>query len=49
MHQLYQAIEEPTRITKTSSTLIDHHATNSTGKIARAGVIHIGISDQSLI
>ena len=49
MYQLYQAIEEPTRITKTSNTLIDHHATNSTGKIARAGLIHIGISDQSLI
>ena len=49
MYQLYQTIEEPTRITKTSSTLIDHHATNSTGKIARSGVIHIGISDHSLI
>ena len=49
MYQLYQTIEEPTRVTKTSSTLIDHHATNSTGKIARSGVIHIGISDHSLI
>ena len=49
MYQLYQTIEEPTRITKTSSTLFDHHATNSTGKIARAGVIHIGIGDHSLI
>ena len=49
MYQLYQTTEEPARITKTSSTLIDHHATNSTGKIARSGLIHIGISDQSLI
>ena len=49
MYPLYQTIEEPTRITKTSSTLIDHHGTNSTEKIARAGVIHIGISDHSLI
>mgnify|MGYP000170449695 CR=1 FL=1 len=49
MYQLYQTTEEPTRITKISSTLIDHHATNSTGKIARSGVIHIGISDHSLI
>ena len=34
---------------KTSSILIDHHATNSARKIARSGVIHIGISDHSLI
>ena len=26
IYQLYQTIEEPTHITKTSSTLIDHHA-----------------------
>ena len=49
IYQLYHTIEEPTRITKTSSTLIDHHATNSIGKIVRSGLIHTGISDHSLI
>ena len=49
MYQLSQIIEEPTRITNTSSTLIDHHVTNSIEKIALSGVIHMGISDHSLI
>ena len=49
MYQLYQTTEEPTCITKTSSTLIDRHATNSTGKFARSGSIHIGITDHSLM
>ena len=49
MYQLYQTTEEPTRMTKTSNTLIDRHATNSTGKISRSGLIHNGITDHSLI
>jgi len=46
---LFQTINEPTRITKTSSTLIDHHITNAIEKVVQSGVVHIGISDRSLI
>ena len=49
MYQLYETIEEPTRLTKASNTLIDRHASNSTGKFARSGLIHVGITDHSLI
>ena len=48
-YQLSQLINEPTRITETSSTLIDHFITNDPKKIAHSGVIHTGISDHSLI
>ena len=47
LHQ--QLISEPTRITKSSSTLIDLIFTNSPDKIVCSGVSHISISDHSLI
>jgi hypothetical protein len=43
------SIDEATRITETSSTLIDHFITNEPEKISKCGVIHTGISDHSLI
>ena len=49
MYQLSQLINEPTRITATSSTLIDHFITNKPEQICRSGVIHTGITDHSLI
>ena len=44
-----QLIEEPTRVARTSATIIDLILTNAPEKISHAGVIHVGISDHSLI
>ena len=44
-----QLIEKPTRIAKTCATIIDLILTNAPEKISHAGVIHVGISDYSLI
>ena len=49
LFSLTQLIEEPTRITSSSSTLIDHIFTNTPNKVICAGVSHVGISDHSLI
>ena len=48
-YQLYQLIDQATRITMTTSSLIDHIVTNTPEKISASGVIHTGISDHSLI
>ena len=42
-------IDEPTRITMTTSSVIDHIVTNTPEHISDPGVIHTGISDHSLI
>ena len=44
-----QLIIEPTRITKSSSTLIDLIFTNYANRVVCSGASHIGISDHSLI
>ena len=44
-HDLTQLIGEPTRVTNTTSTLIDHVYTNDDRTITSCGVIQIGISD----
>ncbi|EDO35724.1 predicted protein [Nematostella vectensis] len=44
-YQLSQLINEPTRITIDSKSLIDHFVTSSPDKINSSGVIHIGPSD----
>ena len=49
LYQLSQLINEPTRITATSATLLDHFITSNPEKITNSGVIHTGISDHSLI
>ena len=49
IYGLNQMIAEPTRITQASKTLIDLCLTNFPEKIANSGVIHLGISDHSLI
>ena len=47
--QLEQLINEPARITTTTKTLIDLAFTNKPELINDSGVIHLGISDHSLI
>ena len=49
LYQLDQLINEPTRVTTTSTTLIDLFFTNKQQNIMQSGVVHIGISDHSLI
>lgn len=49
VYQLTQTIHEFTRVTPVSSSLIDVHLTNDPTKISTSGVIHVGISDHSLI
>ena len=44
-----EIIEEPTRITCSTSTLLDHIVTNSSEKVSQKGVIDVGISDHQLI
>ena len=46
---LQQLITEPTRITESSSSLIDVIFTNCINRVVCSGVLHIGISDHSLI
>ena len=49
LYQLSQLIKEATRVTMTTSSLIDHIVTNTPEKISVSGVIHTGISDHSLV
>ena len=49
IYGLSQLISEPTRITPTSNTLIDLCITSSPEKISKASVVHLGISDHSLV
>ena len=45
----WQLVNKATRITSNFSTLIDHFITDEPKKISKCGVVHIGISDHSLI
>ena len=53
--ELYQTfslkviIQEPTRVTSTTSSLLDHILTNADWKISQKGVINVGLSDRQLI
>ena len=42
-------IKHPTRVTRDTTTLIDHILTNSEEKISQSGVIDYGISDHNII
>ena len=46
---LKQLITEPTRITRSSSSLIDLIFTNQPDLVSFSGVSHVGISDHSLV
>ena len=49
IYQLTQLIKEPTRITSTTSTLIDVILTNEPSRVLASGVLHVSISDHNLI
>ena len=49
LFNLHQLVNEPSRITPSSSTTIDIIFTNDLEKIVCSGVSHVGISDHSLI
>ena len=49
VYQLTQIINDPTRITEYTESLLDVCITSSPEKIISSGVIHLGISDHSLI
>jgi hypothetical protein len=48
-YQLDQIINELTRVTRTSASLIDLFFTNRRESISQSGVIHLGLSDHSMI
>ena len=49
MYGLKQLFDEPTRITPSSSTLIDLIFTSNQDNVVCSGVSHVGISDHSLV
>ena len=49
IYGIHQLINKPTRITETSSCLIDLCLTNSASNVVDSGVLHLSISDHSLI
>ena len=48
-YQLFQLIEEPTRVTEKNKTLIDHFITNYKEGLTHYGVITTSFSDHNLI
>ena len=44
-----QIIDNATRITETTSSLLDHILTNVTDKVSQSGVFNIGLSDHQMI
>ena len=46
---LKEIIQEPTRVTSSTSSLLDHILTKSGWKISQKGVIDVGLSDHQLI
>ena len=49
LFQLEQVITDPTRVTSTHESLLDIIATDRPDKLLNSGVLHIGISDHSLV
>ena len=49
LFQMKQVIADPTRITSNTTSLLDIIATNRLDKVKESGVIHLGISDHSLV
>lgn len=48
-YQLTQLVSEATRVTESSKTLIDLIYANCPNRVAATGVLHLGLSDHSLI
>ena len=49
LHGLEQLIQEPTRITEKSETLLDHIISNSAQKVSQCGVLNLGLSDHHMV
>ena len=49
MHRLKQLIQCPTRVTCSTSTLIDHILASFSSRVSQKGVINIRFSDHQLI
>ena len=49
LYQLTQVINEPTRVTKSTKSILDVCITSSPDKIIQSGVVNLAISDHSLI
>ena len=49
VYSLSQLIREPTRVTSVSNILIDLCITNSPEEVTKSGVIHLAISDHSVV
>ena len=49
MNKLRQMINQPTRATSETKTIIDHMATNRPDAISHSGVIACGISDHDMV
>lgn len=49
VYSLSQLIREPTRVTSLSKILIDLCITNSPEEVTKSGVIHLAISDHSVV
>ena len=49
VYSLSQLIREPTRVTSVSNILIDLYITNSPEEVTKSGVIHLAISDHSIV
>ena len=49
MHNLKQIIRSPTRVSKATSTLLDHILTNSNELVSHSGILDIGLSDHQLV
>ena len=49
VYNLHNLIDSPTRTTKTSTSLLDLVITNNKSKITEFGVVHVQISDHSLV
>ena len=47
-HGLKQLITSPTRITMTSTSLLDHILTNSSERVSQSGVADVGLSDHQM-
>ena len=48
-HNLSQSITQPTRITSSSATIVDHVWCNNEKQYAHGGVLDTGLSDHSLV
>ena len=49
IYGLKQLIEDPTRVTSSSSTIIDHIATSCTSNIIESGVYEVSMSDHYMV